>query len=102
MSKHTKGPWIISHDDKCNLTDIIAQGDVDIATLPEYMDYEQREANAKRIVTCVNIHDELLAALKELRTQIFAHHKMSVKKDYSLLLAVAAADKVLNKAEGRY
>ena len=43
---------------------------------------------------------ELLKALKELRKQIFAHHKMNVKKDYSLLVADAAASKIIHKAEG--
>lgn len=47
------------------------------------------------------IESELLAALKELKKQIFAHHKMNVKKDYSLLVADAAASKAINKAEGR-
>ena len=42
---------------------------------------------------------ELVEALKELKKQIFAHHKMNVKKDFSLLLADAAASKAIHKAE---
>ena len=44
---------------------------------------------------------ELLEALKELKKQIFAHHKMNVKKDFSLLLADAVASKAIAKAEGK-
>ena len=44
---------------------------------------------------------ELLEALKELKKQIFAHHVMNVKKDFSLLLADAAAGKAINNAEGK-
>lgn len=43
---------------------------------------------------------ELMEALKELQKQIFAHHKMNTKKDFSLLVADAAAGKAIFKAEG--
>lgn len=38
---------------------------------------------------------ELLEALVELQKQIRAHHRMTVKKDYSLMVADAQATKVI-------
>lgn len=41
--------------------------------------------------------NELIYALEELQKQIRAHHKMNVKKDYSLMVADAYASTVINK-----
>lgn len=44
------------------------------------------------------INRELLDALINLQKQIHAHHKMNVKKDYSLLVADAQASKAIANA----
>jgi len=52
--------------------------------------------NEQRIL---EINAALLEALKELKKQIHAHHKMNAKKDYSLMVADAAAGKAIAKAQ---
>lgn len=41
--------------------------------------------------------DDLLSALQELQREIRSHHKMNVKKDFSLMVADAAATKLIHK-----
>lgn len=77
--KHTKGKWVTSQHFDCGATVIRQATDNNpeyegkiIANLQDYawqgeFTQEENEANAKRIVTCVNSHDELLLALKKLR-----------------------------------
>ena len=66
------------------------------------------EDSPEPIAVC-NYHDtaiflstapELLEALENLLTELHNHHKMNVKKDYSLMLADAASRKVIHKAKG--
>jgi hypothetical protein len=44
------------------------------------------------------VNQELVAALVELRKQLWAHVKMDVKKHYSLMVADAQASKAIGKA----
>jgi hypothetical protein len=44
------------------------------------------------------INQELVAALVELRKQLWEHVKMDVKKHYSLLVADVQASKAIDKA----
>jgi hypothetical protein len=46
------------------------------------------------------INQELLAALVELRKQVWSHVKMDVKKHYSLMVADSIASAVISKAGG--
>lgn len=62
----------------------------------ETITLEQAEENARLIA----VSQELLETLVNLRTQLRIHHKMNVKKDYSLMLADAAAGKVIFKIRG--
>ena len=43
---HTKGPWFYYNETEEGPTHICSQGDVDIATIPAYVDQEERVANA--------------------------------------------------------
>ena len=52
------------------------------------------------IMTCVNSHYDLLAALEGLRAELRQHIKMDVKKHYSLMVADVAADKAIARARG--
>ena len=98
--KHTKGPWNFSRmgdagwilAGKTYIAEIITADEEDCYV----KGMEEQDANAKLMTAA----PELLEALKELKKQIFAHHKMNVKKDFSLLLADVAASKAIAKAEG--
>lgn len=69
MSKHTPEPWwnddtmiyATVGDDLVRVCDTTAADD-DEDRLP----FEMEEANAERIVQCVNAHDELVDALRKL------------------------------------
>lgn len=95
--KHTPGPW---KTEGANPITVRADHPLTkksrIASVHyEGVDVECCKANAHLIAAA----PELLEALKELQKQIFAHHKMNVKKDFSLLLATSDASKAINKAE---
>jgi len=63
-TKHTETPWTLSK---------IRSGDKEI-TIPEALisidyddvDHDEQKANAEFVLRCVNMHDELLAALKAI------------------------------------
>lgn len=65
-AKHTQVPWQVNHRDKSQVCD--ADGEVrgcaPIA-LCQGGTLGENRANARRIVQCVNAHDELVAALKQ-------------------------------------
>lgn len=48
-----------------------------------------------------NLNDELLDATKHLLTELYEHHPMKVKKDFSLMVAASAVETIIAKAEGR-
>ena len=54
-------------------------------------------ANARLIAAA----PDLLDALKNVLDELHKHHKMNVKKDYSLMVADSVARKAIAKAEGR-
>ena len=108
MIKHTKAPWRYEEKDgKLFVASgiptsgtILANNINSDSMFPPHpaiitIDDEAR-ANARLIASA----PELLETLKEVKKQIFAHYKMNVKKDFSLLLADAAAGKAIHKAEG--
>jgi hypothetical protein len=99
---HTAAPWHIeSHVAKP--ISIISRGWSILDADGNYIGYvlgeqnEELKANARLIAAA----PELLAAIKELSEQIRAHHPLNVRKDYSLMLADAAAMKVVLKVEGK-
>ena len=70
--KHTKEPWELGeyHNETKTTTftgpyfDILAKNGYQQPALSAGINEEQAKANAERIVTCVNNHDELLEACK--------------------------------------
>jgi hypothetical protein len=58
---------------------------------------KENMANARLIAAA----PELLTALKNVLDEIHKHHKMNVRKDFSLLVADSIARKAIAKAEGR-
>src|SRR6185436_10276823 len=75
-SRHTQGQWesITWHKDnnpRFSSTDISVRAigaimQINHLNIPDY----EAEANGKRIVKCVNMHDELIATLAELTKQV--------------------------------
>lgn len=63
MIKHTPTPWIIFRRPDTNYISIDS-GDGRVCRI--YMHYANQEANAEHIVKCVNVHEELVEALKGL------------------------------------
>lgn len=61
--KYTEGPWY--YDDHGDFT---IMGVDDWIAIPQNCD--RREANAKRIVHCVNLHDEMTEALESALDQL--------------------------------
>ena len=49
----------------------------------------------------MTIEAELLTALIELQKQVHAHRRMNVRKDFSLMLADAAASTAIHNATKR-
>lgn len=69
--KHTQGKWEVeSSNTKDDIWNIIEKKDNGIFDCVEIAKVYS-EANAKRIVQCVNSHDKLLEALGEARTAIY-------------------------------
>ena len=63
--KHTPGPW--KRSTRSPLTIVSGRVFGDVAEVVQYDDNrEEGEANARRIVHCVNTYDDLLEALKVL------------------------------------
>ena len=102
--KHTPGPWKLkpNYDNMLNAN---FEKDGIYGTI------RGNDWNIARMWTSSPCHKEdtqliaaapdLLEALKELQKQIHAHMKMDVKKHFSLLVADAAASKVIHNAEGK-
>src|SRR5262245_17979359 len=63
MSKHTPTPWVRLYDDRVTTPDD-TDGSKSIAHC--YSHLHDCEANAARIVHCVNLHDDLVEALQWL------------------------------------
>ena len=59
---------------------------------------EKSDGMMRRIVKCVNMHDELVEALEEIRE--FAYTKMDDPSRYKEMKVFKEADKVLKKARG--
>jgi hypothetical protein len=104
---HTPGPWNFGKLSR----EIFACGESEKAGktickinppydgfLPRWSDDPgENKANAALIAAA----PELLEALKLLKSQIKEHIRFDVKKHYSLMVADAAADKAISKAEGK-
>jgi len=101
--KHTPGPWkadnhiigdgwrvFVPRHDEADQHDAIA----DVET---WQSDTETEANARLIAAA----PDLLDALKNVLDELHKHHKMNVKKDYSLMVADSVARKAIAKAEGR-
>lgn len=98
MSKHTPTPWESQNN--------VIFGDVDnpehdgdspyIGKLEGQLE-DDNKANAAHIVKCVNVHDELLEALKGLLDEL-SSEEMDRLENSAILRAVYAA---IAKAEGR-
>ena len=48
------------------------------------------------------VFNEMIDALQNLADQVWAHHKMDVRKDYSLMVAEAAARRAITRATGDF
>lgn len=94
---HTPGPWVVRTTEDGRIAIYSKADSLWITEMLRPMPILNSEANAHLIAAA----PEMLEALKELKNQIRVRHKMNVKKDYSLLLADAAAGKAIAKAEGR-
>lgn len=79
---HTQGEW------KTNFFDIFAQDHQCIATVHGW----SPEANAKRIVKCVNAHDDLVGMLKRI---VASDHRNITEWNHMRGMAV----QILNQAE---
>lgn len=68
-TKHTQTPWKVTQDNG-----IVAADGQSVACVSSHIrrDWDVKKANAAHIVRCVNSHDDLLAALKELGNQLQA------------------------------
>jgi hypothetical protein len=108
ISKHTALPWEYRRDEEED-RHYIATGvfcivhDVHGTRITNNRGQEEREANARFIVRAVNSHDELLAALKELRCWI-GQGKSAVTagaKCECLSDALEKADAAIREAEAR-
>ncbi len=98
----TKGKWVVSNRDgvytedlKCLIAD--CEGSLDgLLTSPETC-----KANAERICKCVNSHDALVAALRELRScfgrAFFMNGTVNLPKIHK---AKDKADEVLAQTKG--
>lgn len=87
-TKHTPTPWV--HKDG----EVYEENDFKIfdAYNSDFL-YEEDKANAAHIVKCVNMHDELVEALRDLLTFV-------VTVEYEESPIVAFAEAVLAKARG--
>ena len=93
---HTKGPW--KTDRSNNIRKVDPNDQRIIASTSGVARTSREEGSNARLIAAA---PELLEALMELKKQIHAHYKMNVKKDFSLLLADAAASKAIAKVEGK-
>ena len=92
--KHTPTPWVVSCGSIYTTEGIpIAEMDREVGngTLPV-----ERDENARHIVHCVNLHDELVEALKITRHYLwtFRHHFNEVHHE-----AMNKAEQALSKAK---
>ena len=94
-NKHTPGPWEIVGDEKGGIK-IIAPENLSIANLLWKGQKVIQNANAARIVLCVNVHDELLEALEDLLTVCIRRGKLLNTRSQDPVLDHARA--VITKA----
>lgn len=90
QAKHTPTPWTTGP----NGIDIRDADENNITTVPYSDDSELAEANADHIVHCVNLHDELVQMVGQLKSYIPA---MYVDSGHPLQRKV---DDLLAKAKG--
>lgn len=66
MSSYTKGPLKIEPFGRYDKAIHISGSGVDIWIDYDDVDHDEAEANARRIVQCVNAHDDMYEALKSI------------------------------------
>lgn len=124
-TKHTPTPWKADYRDVCqvreNTIHVIANvkdwREVDEVDLINYQDTTYgakmfveinhpidggREANAAHIVKCVNMHDELVSALKRLQRatkEIIENNDVNVGIGYPVIMK--GVSELIAKAEGK-
>jgi hypothetical protein len=68
-TKHTPGKLVLNYPKNVGSFEITVDGIASIASIHNaYNNLEEQEANAKRIVKCWNMHDELLGVCNNLIT----------------------------------
>lgn len=103
MTKHTPGPWETIHEPTLGTYRIIKQFDntpyITIAriTYAENLIKYQHEANAERIVHCVNHFDELVEALVNILTD---YDEVTEGPSLVTRESIAQARAALAKAKG--
>lgn len=89
MSKHTAGPWFAQYDD--NGFYEIASEVVSLRLAFTYGEGETDEANARRIVACVNACEGVPTARLEAGAADVLAYSMEIKKQRDELLATIIA-----------
>lgn len=100
MSAHTPTPWVLVHpvgDEKPSIVNMTADAKVDYYIAEMIGNYKAAGADAAHIVRCVNAHDELVAALSDLLSEVNAAGLGSAK-DFGWPAVTAAARAALAKA----
>ena len=97
MSKHSPTPWQYGHTDT-PLGAQIVDGDGEAVACTSMRSGlgkpdPERKANGEHIVHCVNMHDDLVAAIKTAKEILFAEARCgsSAASDASMILADALA-----------
>lgn len=108
QTKHTPGNWVANGSESSLATWVEDETGKRVCTMKQAVDDWDRArliAQAPDLLAerdrLAAINAELVAALDELRRQLWAHITLDVKKHYSLMLADSAASEVTFRAKAK-
>ena len=102
MSKYTKGPWERDSEENIYIVGNIDKSKKDATYICEVnanIKKEEWQANAQRIVQCVNNFDELLEACKKAEAYFSKYHKMRGDIFADGIMAMKDCQQAIAKAE---